>query len=67
MISPGAHPIPILFEGCTAPERERARIPHLHCPHCGAIANIHCRSGGGISECVGCDACLLQDRTHAHA
>ena len=51
--------IPNMYQGCTLiglgmGHKHAKYIPHFHCPHCGAIAHLHCQN----DKCIGCDACF---------
>lgn len=37
-------------------------FPVLHCPHCGAVANLHYQG----RECTGCDSCCKLDNLVNH-
>jgi len=45
---------PTLGENCTAKRGQNPKLDnHHHCPHCGAIANLHFLG----SKCTECDLC----------
>jgi hypothetical protein len=47
---------PKLGENCTAKRGINTKLDcHYHCPHCGAIANLHFLG----AKCTGCDLCIF--------